>query len=575
MNPEHETEKKSNPEPSSTPAIPAAELSNEPSAVTEPQKPITPPLGSEPPSASPPPSPAGPPRASQKRSILKFALLVIVILVIIGAAAFAALKISSDNNTKTANPTAADAKKDIASLTIGQLDTPLNVFYPSIQVVDSQYAVNAQIFEGLVRYEDQSKLVPALATGWTNPDNSTWIFTLRKGVKFHTGNTMTAKDVVYSLNTAKESEGLGPEFTDTLKDVKALDDYKVQITTNEPDPILLNKLAFLSIIDSQSKKPSDPANGTGPYELNPSTTPSADKVQLTAFDQYHGGHVYVRELTFVTKKDEAELVKGLESGELNIAGDFSNAHPKGLNLARFTESPVADPTVTMITINQVSQGPLQKLEIRQAIAHALNVPNLLKSTDTSASQTGQMITNAIPGYNPEVKPAAYDVAESKKLLKEAGYPNGLTLKFTYADGQATIANAIQQQLKAVGIALQMDSHSDFDSYISTAIGGKTDLAIISYGSDLLDSSDVFTQVLQQSGNYQSTTLDANLTKAAKTIDPVERLSTLQQTSKYLSDNVATIPLYNRTRIWFMDRSYHIKQDMPGAQTGAYFWGVYQ
>jgi ABC-type transport system substrate-binding protein len=115
---------------------------------------------------------------------------------------------------------------------------------------------------------------------------------------------------------------------------------------------------------------------------------------------------------------------------------------------------------------------------------------------------------------------------------------------------------------------------DFSQLIGNVIDGKTQLALLSYSSDVLDGSDVFTQVVQQTGNYKSATLDQYLKEAGSTIDQTDRLAVLQKTSKFLMDDVAAIPLLNRERVWVSDKSYVVQFDNIAASPGIYFWKAY-
>ena len=188
---------------------------------------------------------------------------------------------------------------------------------------------DSQLFEGLVGYQDQIKIKPMLATSWSNPDDSTWVFNLRHNVKFHSGRTMTADDVKYSLDYAVAHQGDNGSATQlalasSINSVKVLNPYQVQITTNGPDAVLLNRLAALYVVDSKAKL-GDPNAGTGPYMIKPGTIkPNASALDLVAVNNYWGGHVYTRAVHFQEDATEDQMTKDAAAGKLDIAGDFND-----------------------------------------------------------------------------------------------------------------------------------------------------------------------------------------------------------------------------------------------------------
>ncbi len=249
------------------------------------------------------PEPAGPPKR------LKISLLVVGILLLVGGGVLAFMK-----NREHVAPTAPVAQ-DITQLKVGLVEGPLDRFYPDGPLSTGNFTLDRQVFEGLVRYDQQAKIIPLLATGWTNPSDDTWVFQLRHGVKFHTGRTMTASDVKASL--LARDNGFTQAYGTTIKKVDVVDDYTIKITTDGPDPILLNRLSLLFIFDASSKVKNSPSDGTGPYELKTGTKPTADAIDLTAFADYWGGHAYTRELDFRVLPTEAKMSDALRSHKIN------------------------------------------------------------------------------------------------------------------------------------------------------------------------------------------------------------------------------------------------------------------
>ena len=245
---------------------------------TAPQQPIAPQI----PTVQPPAPETKPQKHSPKK--MKLVIWALVVVILVGGLATAYILSRPEKKADQVS----NEKKEIQLINYGTADGPVNRFYPDVTGNSVDFEVNEQVFEGLVQYENETRIKPLLATSWTNPDDSTWVFKLKEGVKFHTGTVMTAKDVKFSLENYKTTEW-GKIFAGTIKSADVVDDYTVKVTTNGPDPILLNKLVFMFIVDSTSTLKNDTANGTGPYTLKTDSKPTDTLSELVAYDDYHGG----------------------------------------------------------------------------------------------------------------------------------------------------------------------------------------------------------------------------------------------------------------------------------------------
>ena len=467
------------------------------------------------------------------------------------------------------------AKKDIPSLTYGVIAGPLNTYFPNSDLGVDAYTYNEQIFEGLVTYRDR-KIVPNLATSWTNPDTSTWIFNLKPGVKFHSGRTMTAADVKFSVEQAR-GKPYGDLFASTVKSVDVVGTNQVKITTDSPDPILLNKLIFLYVVDSKSSSPGTAITGTGPYTLKTGSQNTADAADLVAFDQYQGGHVYTRELHFRVFGDDTAMTAALKQGKVNLA-TFSDIAVADSLKGKYYPFYIDDPTVFSFVFNvQNHVGPLQKLKVRQAIYQAIDVDAFIKAIGAKGTPADQIVVKDIPGYNPDIVRPAFDQTAAKKLLADAGYPNGFTMTFSYPENISllqSVADEVKRQLAGVGITVNLEKLNT--EHRGDPYEGKSEMFFTGYASDLLDLSDAIATEFQ-GPNYDNPTVDALMLDANKTFDPAKRLSILQDASKTLMDDVAYAPIYSGVAPYLLDKSNYIMPvDIPAtAYPGVYFWRVYQ
>jgi ABC-type transport system substrate-binding protein len=459
--------------------------------------------------------------------------------------------------------------KDIPLLRVGILQADFGNLYPNISSNDYGFTTNMQMFEGLVRYENKSKIVPDLATNWTNPDNKTWIFTIAKGIKFHDGNTMTASDVKYSIDTVKASKSdFAQTNADTIASVDVINDNQVKITTTDPDPTLLNKLTFLYVIDANLPKGDEPSMaGTGPYQIKPGTKPTDKSVQMVAFNGYHYGRPTTKALSFGTEADTNSLVKAYKANTYDIVGYVPLSATKQAPNAKHFVTTASD--VDFLGFNTVKPGPLQNKLVREAIRYAVDANAIGKARGSDIMPLSQLIPETIPGYNPSITPYKQDIDKAKKLLAQAGYPNGLTIRFsTSTDAGST--TEVTNELKKVGITLKQDKHTDFDEFISYFSSGKAELFTIDYSSDTLDGLDIYNTTLQ-SANYNNPKLTSLLKQASTETNPAKRLKLLQDAAVIIDQDVAIVPLSTENDLWFMNKDYAIKQDTPSGYLPVYFY----
>lgn len=510
-----------------------------------------------------------------KRRGPKTWLIVILIIIIAAASTAAALYITKSDDTQTAS-SISNAKKDISHLSYALPDGNLSEFYP-LGVSATSVQLNSQIFEGLVRYDKQTKIVPLLATKWSNPDTSTWVFELRKDVKFHNGRPMTAKDVKHSIDYAianQDNENMNFFLVSSIKQVDIVNDYEVKVTTDGPDPILLNKLAYVYIVDAQSE-PSDPNGGTGPYIVKPDTTPTETNIELVAWDDYYGGHIYTKSLTIDIIPNADDMVAAINSGKYDLVGSLE---PDELSKVSSYE-PVEGQglSIGFIGLNTTRpDSPLATKEARQAIAYALDIPKILKAGNLAGEPATQLVPPKIPGYDSSIEKRTYDPTKAKELL--AGVKNlstPLTLSYGGGDDNKAHMTEIANELKAVGFNVTLSEEPDISTLAGKAFSGEVDMFYIVYDSPTLDGYDVFSSILQGNEIYKNTAIDDQINQTNSTLDPAERLALLKKISKEVAEGMPVIPVYVPIDIYALRKPYYVQPDIPGSQAGIYFWQTYQ
>ena len=362
----------------------------------------------------------------------------------------------------------------------------LTTLDPQVGYDWQNWSVIKSIFDGLMDYKPgTTELEPDLAESYTvSDDGLTYTFKLRDGVKFHNGRAMTAADVKYSLeravNPATQSPGggyfgaiagyddmVGGKATE-MSGVVATDDNTVTITLTRPDATFLHLMAinFGYVVPKEEveKAGADWGKspvGTGAFKFV-EWAPGQRLVLERNPDYFRQGVPYLDKLTFEFGQDPTVAVLRIKNGEIDILGD-------GIPPAQFAEI-TGDPSnkdliaegeqlhTGYVTMN-VTQPPLDDVKVRQAINMAINKDRVVKIINNRAKPANQPLPPAMPGYNPEQKGFAYDPEGAKKLLAEAGHPDGFATEL-YAmnvDPNPRIAQAIQADLASIGIKAEIKS----------------------------------------------------------------------------------------------------------------------
>jgi len=339
------------------------------------------------------------------------------------------------------------------------------------------------IFDGLMDYRPGTfELVPDLAESYTVSDaGRTYTFKLRHGVKFHNGREMTAEDVRYSferiLNPATHSPAQGyfnviagsDEFATKGGHVSGIaipDAYTVSITLKQAKATFLNVLAmhFGSVVPKEEvdKYGADFGHhpvGTGAFKLV-EWTPGQHLLLQRNKDYFKPDLPHLDEVEIQVGQDPSVSLLRLKKGEVDLTGD-------GIPPAQF-QSVIAVPSLK----NQVIAGkqlqtsylalntqvpPLDDVRVRRAINMAINKERIVRIINNRAVPASQPLPPRMPGYDPNYKGYPYDPEGAKKLLSEAGHPNGFetTLYSINTDPNPRIAQAIQQDLAQIGIKAEL------------------------------------------------------------------------------------------------------------------------
>ena len=386
----------------------------------------------------------------------------------------------------TAGLGAAQAAQDDITVAM-QLEPPhLDPTSAAAQAIDSVVYIN--IFEGLTRFMDDGSIVPALAKSWDiSEDGLTYTFNLNQGVTFHDGTTFDAEDVKFSLDRARAEDSTNAQkaLFAAIADVTVVDPMTVRLTLSEPNGNMLFNLAWGDAVivapESIDEIKTNPV-GTGPYKF--ANWVQGDKIELMANDSYWGSAPAIKSATFKFISDPTAAFGAVMAEDV----DVFTGYPAPENVPQFEADPrfqvlnVATEGETILSTNN-KMPPLDNVKVRKAIAHAIDRQAIIDGAMFGmGTPIGTHFAPHHPDYVDLTGNSGYDPELSKKLLAEAGFPDGFTttLKLPPPSYARRGGEIIAAQLRAVGIKTET-SNLEWAQWLEQVFRGKDyGLTIVSH-----------------------------------------------------------------------------------------------
>lgn len=410
----------------------------------------------------------------------------------------------------------------------------------------SPYALNlnniirsANIYQGLVAFNKNLKIIPALAVSWGNVDSTTWEFKLRKGVKFHDRSSFNSKSIVDSFNAAKDSESsLISTYLDTIEEIKIVDDYNIQIITKTPDPLLLSKLTKFYI--------NRPGNmGTGPYKIREWT--KGDKLDLTAFTDYWGAQPTYKNAEYVVTSNKIQRKNDFESGKTNILVAVPQEQALELPSEQIKTSYSLEVNFLMFKLDDELIG---KKEVREAIKTIFDPAQIESIGNSFVRQATQFIAPGVYGYNSEIPPFKFD--EEKRATNI--FENHLErVKIDYLSSYKTLSEYLVKQLKEAGFSVN-DNPVSPGELLTKIKNNTSQLFLIGWQAEDGDAGGFLDAFIHSegefnNGRYINEEIDKMIEESRQEMDPKKRLSLLQDIMLKIQDDLIGIPLFESSRLY--------------------------
>ncbi|MGH8634118.1 MAG: ABC transporter substrate-binding protein [Burkholderiales bacterium] len=449
--------------------------------------------------------------------------------------------------------------------------------------------IGAHVFDTLVMKEPGGRIKPGLAESWRAVDDTTWEFKLRKGVRFHDGSIFTAADVVSSLDRIPNVPNSPSPFTTYTKQVTekiVVDPWTLRLRSAAPYPQMPNDMSTVLIISSKSAAhaTTDDFNtgkatvGTGPFRFV--RWQKGDRIELARNDDYWGPKAPWDRVTFRIITSDPTRVASLLAGEVRAIENVPTTDLAKLggnkDLAIYRTVSVRlmylhldtardrTPFATDKAGKPLEKNPLRDLRVRRAMSKAINRQALVERVmEGAAVTTGQLMPEKFFGFTPALKPEPYDPEGARKLLAEAGYPDGFGLTLHAPNNRYVndeqIAQAIAQLLARVGIQIRVDA---MPSSVYFSRGSKLEFSfmLVGWGADTMEASSPLKALLAtfdaakgmgtaNRGRYSNPKLDAALDQALATVDDPKRERLLQQATEIGVGDLGIIPLYHQHNLW--------------------------
>lgn len=462
------------------------------------------------------------------------------------------------------------------------LATPVQTLDPHERNAAGHNSVIDHVFDTLISRDSREALRPAIAESWLMRDATTWEFKLRRGVLWHDATPCTAADVIASLNRAAalpDGAASFGQFTRRIESVGQVDKHTLRIRTRHPYPLLPHDLASIRIVQAAAADGGAWHIGTGPFKLKQFV--AGKFVQLERNDSYWGAKPAWSSLKLRFIANPAQRLAALLAGEVQMIEEVSAdqmtrlaKEPKVQLVSAVTDRLIylhldsqrnVSPFVKAKDGKALPNNPLQDPTVRRAMSLALDRSVLVeRNLAGRALPAGQLLPQDRAGTSRHLSAPAQDINAAKRLLAQAGYPNGFALTLHTPQDRylqdVPIAHGVAAMLARVGIRVRVEALPaklffsrlaalDFSFYLagwSTQTGEASSPLRALIGS--YDSRSGMGQANR--GRFSDPSVDALILSAMKTSDETQRNALLAHaTDKAIGDKQAVIPLHHEMSIW--------------------------
>lgn len=427
-------------------------------------------------------------------------------------------------------------------------------------------AVVSNVCEPLVRYRpDGSRPEAALATSWATSDSRTWTFTLRPNVRFHDGAALDAAAVVANLEDLRRQRRFAGRASRTGPLV-------VTMSLDQPNAALLATLsqAFFAMQSPRVLGPGSASRlvGTGPYRL---AAARPGRIELAANAGYWGGPPRLRRIVFRRLPDQPSLVAALAAGDVDVTSAVGQDTVERLRGQRgVTLDSKTGLNIAFLCPNN-ERRPFNDRRVRLALARAIDRPALVREgLGGHGVPARNPLPPSLPGYASRTKELNLDRAAARRLLAQAGYPDGLdTTLLTvdvarpYLPSPLRLAALVRDDLAKIGVRARLEQARSWKHYLDRATRGDYALALLGWQADTVDPNDFLSALLASDSigstnrsRYRSPPMDALLKQGRQHGDHRERAAVYRSAQELFQKDMPWVPLYHVSLFTAFRRTVH-------------------
>ena len=463
---------------------------------------------------------------------------------------------------------------------------------PHFHNISPNNAFASMVFDNLIETDDRARTRPGLAESWRPVGEDVWEFRLRRGVTFHNGSDFTAEDVAFTLERIPQvvnSPGSFRTYTQAITGVEIVDPYTIRFRTNGPAPVLPNDIAMVPMLDRQTHQGATTedfnagraAIGTGPYRMTMHRP--GDRIELQRNDTYWGGRPQWQAIDYRMITNDAARTAAILAGDVDFIDQVpttdverlrrtprvSLSEIDSMRFIYFALDHMRDGPTPFITDNDgrpLPQNPLKDVRVRRALSLALDRAAIVSRVmEGAATATVQVMPPGAFGYTPDLTVPAADVEAARRLLAEAGYPNGFRMTLHGPNDRypndARIAQAAGQMWTRIGVRTQVEV-SPYATFIARASRQEFSVFLVSWGTStgeplaglrsvaMTFNRDAGTGSVNR-GRYSNPAFDTALRAASRELDDPRREALLFDATRILVRDQGIISTHLQKNIWAM------------------------
>ncbi len=443
------------------------------------------------------------------------------------------------------------------------------------------------MYDGVSTQLADGKIVPEIMESFRQVDALTYEGKLRKNVKFHSGDPLTAEDIKFTFDRLVKDKAMGGETSPRkdllgpLVDTVVLDPYTFQFKLSAPWPVFPRMLPAQEVVSKKfvdrvgDKALVDKENGTGPFKLV--EWRRGDSVIMERFADYYGGATdwapagpaKVDRLIFKIIPENSSRIAALLAGEVDVVNEVPISMIPQIDSSGKAKVVKANGTRSFFIALNVTKPPFNDVRIRQAANYAIDKKLLIdKLLAGTATPLDGVLSPESFGYKPGLKHYGYDPDMAKKLLTEAGFPNGVDVTLDTEGAYKDQAEAMAAMLTKVGIRAKVQVWEGAVIIpIWRAEKKERDMFLSSWGSGALDPTGIFVPTLKtkdrgNSSGYSNAEVDKLLTLADNEVDPEKRAEQYHQAELIVANEAPWIFL------WVPQEVYAVSNRLRGWEPGS-------